>query len=197
MQSNSDQRFLILIKDWFDIFCDLPRARRWGGVCFRGTWTLGRRITGVTLRKRSALALVQLDRRTRTFWLPCQTELSLGFWADPKTEWASRLPIWLFRQGWKVCRLSWIFYEHPATPWSLIVTQCHKSCWTMNTVHRVEFRLGAPTDWRYEFKTGPMSCFASTSFLFMIRSHKKWKVCNSRIHLNYKILTSTSYFTAT
>ncbi len=41
-----------------------------------------------------------------------------------------------------------------------------------------------------------MSCFASTNPQFVTRNHQKWEVCDSGIHLNYKIIILSSYFAA-
>ncbi len=51
-------------------------------------------------------------------------------------------------------------------------------------------------DYRYESRTCTLSCFASTNSWFVNRNHEKLKVRNSGIHLIYKILISSTYFTA-
>ncbi len=45
-------------------------------------------------------------------------------------------------------------------------------------------------------RTCPLSCFASINSWFVTRNHEKLEVCDSGIHLNYKILISSSYSTA-
>ncbi len=52
------------------------------------------------------------------------------------------------------------------------------------------------TDYRFESRTCPLSCFASTNSSFVTRNHQKQGVRNSGIHQNYKIFISISHFTA-
>jgi hypothetical protein len=44
------------------------------------------------------------------------------------------------------------------------------------------------TDYRYESRTGPLSCFTSTNPWLLTIDHQKEEICDSGIHLNYKIL---------
>ncbi len=52
------------------------------------------------------------------------------------------------------------------------------------------------SDYRYELRTGPLSCFASTNSWFVMRNHQNEEFCNSGIHLINKIPISNFYFTA-
>jgi hypothetical protein len=51
-------------------------------------------------------------------------------------------------------------------------------------------------DYRYESRTGPLSCLASTSSWFVIRNHQKREICDSGIHLKCKIPILGFYLTS-
>jgi hypothetical protein len=65
---------------------------------------------------------------------------------------------------------------------------------TVYSSQHISLARSSPTDYSCESLTSPLPYFAKTNSWFLTRNQQKQEVCDSRIHQNYKILISSSYF---